>query len=91
MLELRRVTPSDIGEFAAQFDERTYFHSPDLEFGHELQLFAPSFLACTRQGRRRFQVSIRLLQFHAFITPRKDRCRSWRYALINFMSITPTG
>jgi len=32
MLELRRVTPSDIGEFAAQFDERTYFHSPDLEF-----------------------------------------------------------
>ena len=41
MLELRRVTPSDIGEFAAQFDERTYFHSPDLEFRHELRLFAP--------------------------------------------------
>ena len=57
MLELCCVTPSDIGEFAAQFDERTYFHSPDLEFGHELQLFAPFFFGLHEAGCRGVAVS----------------------------------
>ena len=60
MLELRRVTPSDIGEFAAQFDERTYFHSPDLEFRHELQLFAPFVFGLHEAGSSPFP------SFHPF-------------------------
>ena len=57
MLELRRVTLSDMGECAAQFDERTYFHSPDLEFGHELQLFAPFVFGLHEAGCRVVAVS----------------------------------
>ena len=57
MSELRRVTPCDIGECAAQFGERTYFHSPDMEFGHELQLFAPFVFGLHEAGHRIVTVS----------------------------------
>jgi len=57
MSELRRVTPDGIGECAARFDERTYFHSPDLEFGHELQLFVPFVFGLHEAGLRVVAVS----------------------------------
>jgi hypothetical protein len=57
MSDLRRVRMSDVGECAAEFDGRTYFHSPDLEFGFELQLFAPFVFGLHEAGHEVVAVS----------------------------------